>query len=98
MDDNPTYEDLLLLTQMLGPARPSTTTQAAVDEAIPAVDWSDDTKKELKDDQCLVCLDEFDLKQSVRILRCHHVFHKECVDRWLCEAHNSCPVCRRIPV
>ncbi|KAG1558470.1 hypothetical protein G6F46_003330 [Rhizopus delemar] len=67
MDDNPTYEDLLLLTQMLGPARPSTTTQAAVDEAIPAVDWSDDTKKKLKDDQCLVCLDEFDLKQSMTI-------------------------------
>ncbi|KAI8091094.1 uncharacterized protein B0P05DRAFT_528775 [Gilbertella persicaria] len=98
LEDNPSYEDLLWLGNMLGPVRPLTTTQAAVDEAIPVTDWSDDTKKSLKDDQCLVCLDEFKLKQSVRILKCHHVFHRECVDRWLCEAHNSCPVCRRIPV
>ncbi|KAI8988934.1 hypothetical protein BDB01DRAFT_575783 [Pilobolus umbonatus] len=97
-EDNPTYEDLLLLSQMLGPVRPPTTTQAAVDEGIPVTDWSDDTKNSLKDDQCLVCLDEFVTKQPVRILKCQHVFHRECVDRWLCEGHNSCPVCRGIPV
>ncbi|KAI8636551.1 hypothetical protein BD408DRAFT_425937 [Parasitella parasitica] len=94
LDDNPSYEDLLWLTNMLGPARPSTTTQAAVDEAIPVTQWS----SEIKDDQCLVCLDEFAVKQPVRVLKCHHVFHRECVDRWLCEAHNSCPVCRGVPV
>jgi hypothetical protein len=98
LEDNPSYEDLLWLSNILGPARPNTTTQAAVDEAIPVVDWSDDTKKQLKDEQCLVCLDEFTLKQPVRVLKCHHVFHRECVDRWLCEAHNSCPVCRGVPV
>ncbi|CAO3685815.1 unnamed protein product [Rhizopus microsporus] len=97
-DDNPSYEDLLWLTNIIGPAVPNTTTQAAIDEAVPVVAWSDDTKKEVKDEQCLVCLDEFDLKQPVRILKCRHVFHKECVDRWLCEAHNSCPVCRGVPV
>lgn len=98
IDDNPTYEDLLLLGNILGNVRTNTTTQAAIDETIPVMDWSDDTKKELKDDQCLVCLDEFDLKQSVRVLKCNHVFHRECVDKWLCESHNSCPVCRRIPI
>lgn len=98
LDDNPSYEDLLWLSNILGPARPSTTTQAAVDEAIPVMHWSDDTKKQHKDKQCLVCLDEFALKQPVRVLKCHHVFHRECVDRWLCESHNSCPVCRGIPV
>ncbi|KAI8982447.1 hypothetical protein BDF20DRAFT_817294 [Mycotypha africana] len=98
LDDNPSYEDLLWLTNILGPARPNTTTQQAVDEAIPVISWSNDTKKELKDYQCLVCLDEFATKQPVRVLKCHHVFHRECVDRWLCEAHNSCPVCRGVPV
>ncbi|CEP09943.1 hypothetical protein [Parasitella parasitica] len=94
LDDNPTYEDLLWLTNMLGPVRLNTVTQAAVDEAIPVTQWSN----EIKDDQCLVCLDEFAVKQPVRVLKCHHVFHRECVDRWLCEAHNSCPVCRGVPV
>ncbi|KAI8371296.1 hypothetical protein EDC96DRAFT_502103 [Choanephora cucurbitarum] len=92
------YEDLLWLSSIIGPARPLTTTQAAVDEAIPVTDWSEDTKASVKDDQCPVCLDAFVIKQPVRILKCCHVFHRECVDRWLCEAHNSCPVCRRVPV
>ncbi|KAG2200744.1 hypothetical protein INT47_002788 [Mucor saturninus] len=96
MDDNPTYEDLLWLSNRLGPARPCTTTQAAVDAAIPVLDWSDQMKKDVE--ACLVCLDEFENKQPVRVLKCHHVFHRECVDRWLCESHNSCPVCRRVPV
>ncbi|GAN07969.1 hypothetical protein MAM1_0184c07474 [Mucor ambiguus] len=95
LEDNPSYEDLLWLTNMLGPARPNTTTQAAVDEAIPVTQWSNE---DIKDEQCLVCLDEFAFKQPVRVLKCHHVFHRECVDRWLCEAHNSCPVCRGVPV
>ncbi|KAF1797689.1 hypothetical protein FB192DRAFT_1290541 [Mucor lusitanicus] len=95
LEDNPSYEDLLWLTNMLGPARPNTTTQAAVDEAIPVTQWSN---QDIKDEQCLVCLDEFAFKQPVRVLKCHHVFHRECVDRWLCEAHNSCPVCRGVPV
>ncbi|CAO3656171.1 unnamed protein product [Mucor hiemalis] len=98
IEENPSYEDLLWLSNMLGTVRPSTTTQAAVDEAIPVIDWSDETKNEFKDESCLVCLDEFALKQPVRVLKCHHVFHRECVDRWLCEAHNSCPVCRGVPV
>ncbi|KAI8368782.1 hypothetical protein BD560DRAFT_133203 [Blakeslea trispora] len=97
-EGNPSYEDLLWLSNIIGPARPLTTTQAAVDEAIPATDWSEDTKQLVKDDQCPVCLDTFVMKQPVRILKCCHVFHRECVDRWLCEAHNSCPVCRRVPV
>ncbi|KAI9283209.1 hypothetical protein BY458DRAFT_495767 [Sporodiniella umbellata] len=98
VDDNPTYEDLLLLGNLLGSVRPNTTTQAAIDGAVPSMEWSEETKERFKDDQCLVCLDEFALEQSVRALKCNHVFHRECVDKWLCESHNSCPVCRRIPV
>ncbi|KAL9557355.1 hypothetical protein MBANPS3_001429 [Mucor bainieri] len=69
LEDNPSYEDLLWLTNMLGPARPNTTTQAAVDEAIPVTQWSNE---DIKDEQCLVCLDEFAFKQPVRVLKCHH--------------------------
>lgn len=95
LDENPTYEDLLWLSSMMGPVRPCTTTQAAVDAAIPVLDYSEQFKKE---ELCLVCLDEFQLKQPIRVLKCHHVFHRDCVDRWLCESHNSCPVCRGVPV
>ncbi|KAG0180799.1 hypothetical protein DFQ29_010119 [Apophysomyces sp. BC1021] len=98
LSENPTYEDLLWLSNVLGPARPNTTTQAAIDAALPVISWSDDTKKNMTTERCPVCLDDFVLKQPVRVLKCHHVFHMECVDRWLCEAQNSCPVCRGVPV
>lgn len=99
LSDNPSYEDLLWLSNIIGPARPVTTTQAAIDAVTPVIPWSDDTKHRAKGtERCLVCLDDFVPKQSVRVLKCAHVFHQECVDRWLCETHNSCPVCRGIPV
>jgi hypothetical protein len=102
LSDNPTYEDLLWLSSVLGPARPVTTTQQAIDATLSTHTWSDEITKRsmLQDhtDRCLVCLDDFMPKQSVRVLKCRHVFHVECVDRWLVEAHNSCPVCRCVPV
>ncbi|KAI8147896.1 hypothetical protein BJV82DRAFT_310724 [Fennellomyces sp. T-0311] len=99
LSENPTYEDLVWLSNIIGPARPVTTTQAAIDATTPVIAWSDDTKHRLRGaDRCLVCLDDFEPKQSVRVLKCCHVFHQECVDRWLCETHNSCPVCRGVPV
>ncbi|CAO3590142.1 unnamed protein product [Absidia cylindrospora] len=97
LSDNPTYEDMLWLSNILGPARPVTTTQQAIDATLPIYSWSDETTKQtmLQDtERCLVCLDDFVPKHSVRVLKCRHVFHVECVDRWLVEAHNSCPVCR----
>lgn len=43
---------------------------------------------------CAICLDDFKEATHVRSLRCGHVFHKKCIDAWLC--HNaSCPLDRR---
>lgn len=92
--DTPTYEDLLWLSNFIGPARPITTTQQVIDATLPTRPWSDETSKS---ERCLVCLDDFTPKQPVRVLKCSHVFHVECVDRWLVEAHNSCPICRSVP-
>ena len=42
---------------------------------------------------CGVCHEPINRGQIYRELRCHHVFHCECVDRAL-ESTPSCPICR----
>ncbi|KAL5205125.1 hypothetical protein ABZP36_009996 [Zizania latifolia] len=43
---------------------------------------------------CAVCLAEFRDGETLRLLpRCHHAFHRGCIDTWL-RAHVNCPLCR----
>eukprot|EP00993_Chasmostoma_nieuportense_P002934 NODE_3689_length_919_cov_16.191919_g3537_i0.p2 GENE.NODE_3689_length_919_cov_16.191919_g3537_i0~~NODE_3689_length_919_cov_16.191919_g3537_i0.p2 ORF type:complete len:247 (+),score=62.77 NODE_3689_length_919_cov_16.191919_g3537_i0:111-851(+) len=44
---------------------------------------------------CCICLSEFVAPEPVRRLRCMHVFHPVCVDRWLRKYSASCPLCKR---
>ncbi|XP_031284899.1 uncharacterized protein LOC116143582 isoform X1 [Pistacia vera] len=44
--------------------------------------------------QCYICLVEYEEGDSMRILPCHHEFHRTCVDKWLKEIHRVCPLCR----
>ncbi|KAK5117844.1 hypothetical protein LTR85_008618 [Meristemomyces frigidus] len=115
--ENPTYEDMMLLSALLGPAKapvaseedvesaggvynveiicPSTTDSAKTAELVAvATDGSD--RAEIETDQrCLVCLCEFEAKEVCRkLVKCSHLFHKECIDQWLTEGRNSCPLCR----
>ncbi|XP_065831530.1 RING finger protein 215-like isoform X3 [Oscarella lobularis] len=44
-------------------------------------------------DSCSICLDEYTLKQVLRILPCGHSFHRSCVDSWLI-SRRTCPLCK----
>ncbi|PIN25927.1 hypothetical protein CDL12_01341 [Handroanthus impetiginosus] len=43
---------------------------------------------------CAVCLCRIDEGDEVRELRCDHLFHRVCLDRWLGFGHVTCPLCR----
>jgi len=44
---------------------------------------------------CAICLNEFALGESIRLLtRCAHHFHTSCVDLWLLQRGGTCPICR----
>jgi hypothetical protein len=51
-------------------------------------------KKEEK--TCMVCLETFNQGDRVRGLRCIHIFHVDCIDKWLKERSGICPCCRVI--
>ncbi len=47
------------------------------------------------DMECSVCLNCVERSHEMRELcNCYHVFHRECLDRWVDEGHVTCPLCR----
>jgi E3 ubiquitin-protein ligase RNF115/126 len=53
------------------------------------IDQSDVDKKL----ECAICKDEYALEDKVKVLPCNHLFHGQCIDKWL-ENSNVCPICR----
>tara|TARA_Y100000389_G_C17394438_1_gene481746 strand:+ start:520 stop:924 length:405 start_codon:yes stop_codon:yes gene_type:complete len=47
----------------------------------------------LNDCECSICCGEYKCGEYKRELPCSHVFHKKCIDKWLC-SHDHCPMCR----
>lgn len=45
------------------------------------------------EEKCTICLCEYDQYDNVRRLPCMHLFHIECVDKWLTQS-KRCPICR----
>ncbi|KAH7723884.1 ring finger-H2 protein [Aphelenchoides avenae] len=44
-------------------------------------------------ERCTVCLTDFETGDELRTLSCSHLFHVDCIDRWL-QYNKKCPVCR----
>ncbi|XP_039065820.1 probable E3 ubiquitin-protein ligase RHA1A [Hibiscus syriacus] len=46
---------------------------------------------------CAVCLCKIEEDDEVRELIRDHLFHRDCLDRWLgCSYSSTCPVCRTL--
>ncbi|KAJ3692595.1 hypothetical protein LUZ60_011690 [Juncus effusus] len=44
---------------------------------------------------CAVCLGQLKAREEVRELgNCSHLFHKDCIDKWIDLGKISCPLCR----
>lgn len=121
--DNPTYEDMMLLSALLGPAKVPVATEEDIQSAggiydivatsALAYDASSLTtlvavancprKTDVEPERfhlepgqrCLVCLCDFEVAEVGRkLIKCGHLFHRECIDQWLTTGRNSCPLCR----
>ncbi|KAJ5790808.1 uncharacterized protein N7518_007819 [Penicillium psychrosexuale] len=106
--DNPTYEDMILLSSLLGPAKPPVASQTDINSAggiFHLVEYAGSLVAEAVEgaasiqiqegERCLICLSDYEVAEEVRELnKCKHVFHKDCIDQWLTTGRNSCPLCR----
>jgi len=65
-------------------------------EALPtrtyaAAEASEDVPKE--ENNCQICMEDFEDGDELRTLPCFHLFHAKCVDKWL-KVNSICPTCR----
>lgn len=92
---NPTYEDMLLLSSLLGPARPPVASREDVASAggiyrvrksaetlVAAALQGSEIISVLPGERCLVCLCDYEVSEEIRRLtKCNHLFHRECIDQ-----------------
>jgi hypothetical protein len=85
---------MLLLSSILGPAKPPVATREEVNSA-PGVFIINGTRDSLfaeasngdqvqipPGERCLVCLSDYEPKEEVRQLtNCRHLFHRDCIDQ-----------------
>ncbi|KAL4871831.1 hypothetical protein BDV12DRAFT_183411 [Aspergillus spectabilis] len=94
--DNPTYEDMVLLSSLLGPAKPPVATQDDLTSAgglfrlveyggslsAEAIDGGDGIRIS-EGERCLICLSEYEAAEELRQLtKCQHLYHRDCIDQW----------------
>ncbi|KDP35200.1 hypothetical protein JCGZ_09359 [Jatropha curcas] len=65
-----------------------------IEEKIPAIRYTKSLIWLPESPGCAVCLSEFVEDESVRNLKCKHLFHKDCVDQWFQQCRSTCPLCR----
>ncbi|NP_001155404.1 RING finger protein 181-like [Acyrthosiphon pisum] len=49
--------------------------------------------EELIDEQCRICLSQYQLNDKALNMPCNHIFHENCLKTWL-EKSNFCPLCK----
>jgi hypothetical protein len=94
--DSPTYEDMMLLSSLLGPAKPPVASEEDVASApglfkivsqsgtlvAEPVEADSEVVILSTDARCLVCLADFEIDEEARkLVNCGHLFHRECIDQ-----------------
>uniref|UniRef100_A0A0D6QYK7 RING-type domain-containing protein n=1 Tax=Araucaria cunninghamii TaxID=56994 RepID=A0A0D6QYK7_ARACU len=75
----------------------SSVTSDMIRACLPVVTFGDLAERFEQFDEvtCAVCLNKFDDSEEITQLRnCCHIFHKNCLDKWLDHDQKTCPLCR----
>src|SRR5437763_7372353 len=98
---------MLLLSSILGPAKPPVATREEVNSApgvyvitgtsdtLTAESTNGDQIQIFPGERCLVCLSDYELKEEIRQLtNCRHLFHRECIDQVSRDSISTLPIQR----
>ncbi|CAA7266042.1 unnamed protein product [Cyclocybe aegerita] len=96
------FDALIELADLLGHVKPPTVSKDEIEKSGLETIKASQVAQYEKDgkissnctDRCLICLDDYDPEDNVRVMTCRHAFHKNCVDEWLQRGRNNCPACR----
>ncbi|KAL4379512.1 hypothetical protein GQ457_02G005060 [Hibiscus cannabinus] len=61
---------------------------------IPTIRFDDLHSREQPEYDCPVCRCSFEPESEIDLLPCNHLFHKECLEKWLRYLRGTCPLCR----
>merc|ERR1712000_649007 len=50
-----------------------------------------ETSVKVNEQSCSICLVAFEHGDTIMELQCHHIFHEDCISRWLSMGH-TCPM------
>lgn len=91
-------------TLPLNPSDESTTATAIPPEGKPAQQKDDTTQpspaaatspQDYNQPTCPICLEDYVPHSTrVRSLPCHHIYHPDCIDRYLLRTSSLCPICK----
>jgi len=87
--DQMTYEELLELEERIGNVNIGFSEKEI--ESIESFSFND--KQNIKNLKCMVCILDFENKETLLRLSCKHEFHKNCIKNWLSKG-KSCPICK----
>ncbi|KAF9448794.1 hypothetical protein P691DRAFT_775161 [Macrolepiota fuliginosa MF-IS2] len=101
-DNLESFEALLELVELLGNAKAATATKEDIEKSgLEVIKKSQLTEYERDNkvssncvERCLICLDDYEEQDEIRVMGCRHAFHRGCVDKWLQTGKNNCPACR----
>lgn len=106
MSDNPTYEDLLNLQELIGQVKKQVVSKDELhkhDDQLFEVNLNNEFIPNSKFEpfglevleRCQICLNDYENNEIIRKLpSCNHFYHKDCLDTWLLKGMNNCPLCR----
>ncbi|KAH3756294.1 zinc finger protein [Pelomyxa schiedti] len=89
--DNMSYEQLVELGETVGKVSCGLPREAI--EGLPTKTFQAGDKGG-EGEKCVICCEEFEDGEEVRVLPCLHSFHTECVAKWLAD-HHRCPICNQ---